>query len=182
MKKFLKFLIGIIASSILLLYIVTPFVKVGDTSYYLVGYLKYILENLSLTFKNVNFTQVDMLYNVIVWLLMIVIVLSPIGCLILIGIRAILSSLLTKKDLKLISVELISFLFSGFLILMSYYLLNKYTLPLEASQLQIAAVKIACSHVWEPILYISAFGSLLMSGLNIYANALKEKVNNVVNE
>ena len=176
MKKILKFLIGIIACSILLLYLATPFVKVGENSYHLVGYIKYIFENLSLTFKNTNFTQVDMLYNVIVWLLMLVIVISPIGCLIMIGLRGILSGVFTKKDLKLVSVELLSFAFSGFLIIICYYLLNKYTLPVDANQLQIATVKIACSHIWQPILYISAFGSLLMSGLNIYANAIKKKV------
>lgn len=175
MKKFLKFLIGAIACSILLLYLATPFVKVGENSYHLVEYLKYIFDNLSQTFKNTDFTQVDMLYNVIVWLIILIIVISPIGCLILIGLRGILSGVFSKKDLKLISIELLSFMFSGFLIVMSYYLLNKYTLPLDANQLQIATVKIACSHIWQPVLYISAFGSLLMSGLNIYANAIKKK-------
>lgn len=182
MKKFLKFLIGAIACSILLLYLATPFVKVGENSYHLVEYLKYIFDNLSQTFKNTDFTQVDMLYNVIVWLIILIIVISPIGCLILIGLRGILSGVFSKKDLKLISIELLSFMFSGFLIVMSYYLLNKYTLPLDANQLQIATVKIACSHIWQPVLYISAFGSLLMSGLNIYANAIKKKDKKEVEE
>ena len=44
MKKFFKFLIGIIACSILLLYLATPLVKVGEENYHIYEYLKYILE------------------------------------------------------------------------------------------------------------------------------------------
>lgn len=182
MKKFFKFLIGIIACSILLLYLATPLVKVGEENYHIYEYLKYILENLSATFKNTSFTQVDMLYNVIVWLIMLIIILSPVGCLVVIGLRGILSGIFTKKDLKLVSIELLSFAFSSFLIIICYYLLNEYVLPADANQLQVATVKIACSHIWQPVLYISAFGSLLMSGLNIYANAIKEKKKTEVSE
>ena len=40
MKKFFKFLIGIIACSILLLYLATPLVKVGEENYHIFEYLK----------------------------------------------------------------------------------------------------------------------------------------------
>ncbi len=175
MKKILKFSIGIIACIILILYLSTPFVIIKEEEYYLAEYLKYIFDNISLTFKNTSFTQVDMLYNAVVWLVMLVVVATPIGCLIIIGLRGILSGVFTKKNLRLITIELLSFSFSGFLIIISYYLLNKYSLTSYANHLQIAIVSIACSHVWQPILYISAFGSLLMCGLNIYANAIKKK-------
>ena len=176
MKKLFKLLIGIIACSILFLYLVLPLVKIEGENYHLVEYLKYIFDNISATFKNLDFTQVDMLWNVVVWLLMLVIITSPIGCLVVVALKGITSGLLTKRNLTVISLELLSFAFSAFLIGICYYLLNKYSLSSDANQLQIAMVKIACTHIWEPTLYISAFGSLLLSGLTIYTNSIKKKM------
>lgn len=175
MKKLLKLLVGIIAGLILLLYLIMPFVKVGEESFNFLGYINHIFSNINGALKNGEFTQVQMLHTVIAWLLILVVVCVPILCLIAIGIKGILSGIFTNRKLKVISVEALSFVFSGFLISFSYYLVYKYTLPTEANQLQMELVKIACSNIWQPLLYISAFGSLFLVGLNMFANSIKKK-------
>ncbi len=175
MKKLLKFIIGGIACLILLMYLVLPFVKVGDENYNFFTYIGYIFTNISLALKNTDFTSIEMLYTVLAWLLILVIVVAPVLCLINVGVKGVFSGLLTRKDLKVVSTELLSFVFSGFLIGFSYYLVYKYTLSVEANQLQIEMVKIACSSVWQPLLYISAFGSLALAGMTMYTNSIKKK-------
>ncbi|MBQ8292949.1 MAG: hypothetical protein IJX78_03970 [Bacilli bacterium] len=175
MKKLLKFIIGGLACLILLMYLVLPFVKVGEESYNFFTYIGYIFTNISLALKNTTFNSIEMLHTVVAWLLILVIVVAPILCLITVAVKGVFSGLLTKRDLKVVSAELLSFVFSGFLIGFSYYLVYKYTLSYEANQLQIEMVKIACSSVWQPLLYISAFGSLALAGMTVYANSMKKK-------
>jgi hypothetical protein len=59
---------------------------------------------------------------------------------------------------------------------MSYYILKEYSLPINANQIQISFVKIANTHIWQPLIYISSFGSLAICGLNMYANLMKNIV------
>ena len=61
------------------------------------------------------------------------------------------------------------------LLILSYNLIYKYSLPIDANALQVELVKIACLHIWQPVLYISAFGSLMLVGINIFLNDIKEK-------
>ena len=175
MRKLLKLIIGIISSIILLMYLTLPFVKIGDDKYRVFEYIKYIFDNISITFKNVELTDVDMLYIVVAWLLMFILVIVPIISLLIIAIKGCLSGLLSKKKLKIIYLECLAFVFSGTLIVLSYYLVHKYSLPVDANLLQIEFVKMACNNVWQPVLYVSAFGSLLLVGFNLLANDIKHK-------
>ena len=175
MRKLLKLIIGIISSIILLMYLTLPFVKIGDDKYKVFEYIKYIFDNISMTFKNVELTDVDMLYTVVAWLLMFIIVIVPIISLVVISIKGLLSGLLSKKKLKVIYLECLSFVFAGTLIALSYYLVYKYSLPVDANALQLEFVKMACNNVWQPVLYVSAFGSLLLVGINLLANDIKNK-------
>jgi hypothetical protein len=86
MRKLLKLIIGVISSIILLMYLTLPFVKIGDDKYKVFEYIKYIFDNISMTFKNVELTDVDMLYTVVAWLLMFIIVIVPIISLVVISI------------------------------------------------------------------------------------------------
>jgi hypothetical protein len=54
-------------------------------------------------------------------------------------------------------------------------LVYKYSLPVDANALQLEFVKMACNNVWQPVLYVSAFGSLLLVGINLLANDIKNK-------
>ena len=175
MKKILKFFVGGSASFILFLYLVAPIVKIGEENFLFFGYIKYILGNISNILKSTEVSQVDMLYVVVVWLVMLIIIVAPAICLLVVAIKGILSGLFTNKNLRVVTTGLLSFVFSGFLIGFSYYLVYKYVLPIEANRLQIEFVKIACTNIWQPLLYISAFGSLLLSGLTIYANSIKKE-------
>ncbi len=175
MKKILKFFIGGTACFILFLYFVSPLVTIGEEYFSFWEYIKYIFTNISEVLKNGNISQIDMLHIVVVWLVVLVIIVVPVLCLLVVAVKGILSGLFTRKNLKVITAELLSFAFSGFLIGFSYYLVNKYTLPMDANYLQKEFVKIACYNIWQPLLYISAFGSLLLSGLTIYVNSLKKK-------
>lgn len=175
MKKLLKFFIGGTACFILFLYLVAPLVTIGEESFRFFEYIKYIFANISGILKNGEVSQMDMLHIVVVWLVMLVIIVAPVLCLLVVAVKGILSGLFTRKNLRVVTTELLSFVFSGFLIGFSYYLVHKYTLPIDASSLQTEFVKIACSNIWQPLLYISTFGSLLLSGLTIYANSIKKK-------
>ena len=57
MRKLLKLIIGVISSIILLMYLTLPFVKIGDDKYKVFEYIKYIFDNISMTFKNVEFIK-----------------------------------------------------------------------------------------------------------------------------
>ena len=173
MKKLLKLSMGITGCVILILYLIFPLVIVNKESYSFFRYLKYILNNITLTFKTPGFNQIDMLYNVIVWLGMLVLMIVPLICLLIIAIKGLIGTWKNKK-INIISPTIISFVFSMLIIGLGYYLLNIYTLPGTANQLQIAIVKISCNHIWQPLLYISTFGSLLMLGINIYTNAVEK--------
>ncbi len=174
MKKILKLVIGGIAGFILFLYLTMPLVKVEGENLSFIGYLTQIFDNMGEVLADNTLSQMDMLYGLIAWLFILVALCAPIGCLITIGIKAILSGVFTKRNLKMLTLELVSFVASGFLILFFYYLVHYYTLPSDANGLQIIFVKIACSHIWQPLLYISAFGTLFLLGLNIYVNSMKK--------
>lgn len=174
MRKLLKLVIGVIASVILLMYLTMPFVKIGDVKYTAFEYIKCIFENISMVFKNTELTDVDMLYSVFAWLIIFVIVITPIICLVIIAIKGLLSGLLSKKKLKVIYLECLSFVFAGTLLVLSYYLVHKYSLPVDANLLQIEFVKMSCANVWQPVLYVSTFGSLLLVGINILSNSMKD--------
>lgn len=175
MRKILKLVIGSIAGVIVLMYLIFPFVKIDSVKYTTFEYIKYIIENISLVFKSTELSDVDMLYTVVAWLLMLIIVVGPIVCLVIISVKGILSGLLTKKKLKVIYLECLSFLFSGTLLILSYHLVHNYSLPVDANPLQIEFVKMACVNNWQPLLYISAFGSLFLVGVNIFSNNIKHK-------
>ena len=173
MRKLLKLVIGVISSIILLMYWTLPFVRINGDKYTVLAYIKFICKQIGVVFKNPELSQIDMLYSVIAWLLLLIIVSIPIISLLVIAIKSLLSGLLSKKKLKIIYLECLSFVFAGLLLILSYYLIYRYSLPVDANTLQIEFVKIACLHIWQPVLYVSAFGSLLLVGINLLANDIK---------
>lgn len=175
MKKLLKIIVGAVAFAILFLYLVLPFVKIGEESYLFIEYLWYILDIIKIEFSNIQFTDVDVFYRIIVWSILVIIICIPVICLALVTIKAILSGVFSNRNLKTTILEIASLVSSLFLIAACYYLLNEYSLPKDANQLQITMVRIACSHIWQPLLYISAFGSLFIRGVALYANSIKKK-------
>ena len=174
LKKF-KLSISIISCLILILYLTIPIVVINDKSYSFLRYLGYILDNISITFKTLEFNQIEKLYIVLVWLMMFVIITIPIICLIISAFKSI-KSCFNDRKLKIIPLVIISFIISCLILLISYYILKEYSLPINANQIQISFVKIANTHIWQPLIYISSFGSLAICGLNMYANLMKNIV------